>query len=98
RSIRMTVREGDVEVTAQSSEEGEGAEVVPADYTGEEVLLGFNHQYLQEFLNDVGALENAGTVSEPPASAGGQEGNDEVASDGTNAGTARARDTKSPTR
>jgi DNA polymerase III subunit beta len=59
RSIRMLVREGEVEVTAQSSEEGEGNEVVPADYTGEEVLLGFNHQYLQEFLNNVGALEAA---------------------------------------
>jgi DNA polymerase-3 subunit beta len=59
RSIRMLVREGEVEVTAQSSEEGEGNEVVPADYSGEEVLLGFNHQYLQEFLNNVGALEAA---------------------------------------
>ncbi|MFL6469016.1 MAG: DNA polymerase III subunit beta [Pyrinomonadaceae bacterium] len=98
RSIRMTVRDGEVEVTAQSSEEGEGNEVVPADYKGEEVLLGFNHQYLQEFLNNVGALENAGTIAEQPASAGGQEDNPEAASDGTNAGAARARDTKSPTR
>jgi DNA polymerase III subunit beta len=44
RSIRVTVREGEVEITAQSSEEGEGAEVVPADYKGEEITLGFNHQ------------------------------------------------------
>lgn len=66
RSICMTVREGEVEITAQSSEEGEGAEVVPAEYTGEEVLLGFNHQYLQEFLNNVGALE-AGSINEVDA-------------------------------
>ena len=86
RSIRVTIREGEVEVTAQSSEEGEGNEIVPADYTGEEVTLGFNHQYLQEFLNNVGALEGA-------ASADDKEGE----SDGSNAATARAKDSK-PTR
>src|SRR5690606_9674008 len=79
RSIRVTVREGEVEVTAQSSEEGEGREVVPADYSGsEEITLGFNHQYLQEFLNNVGALENA-SAGEP----------EEGESDGGNAATAR---------
>jgi len=87
RSIRMTVREGEVEVTAQSSEEGEGAEVVPADYTGQETLLAFNHQYLQEFLNNVGALESA---------AG--EGEENGESDGSNAATARAKDSKPSTR
>ncbi len=60
RSIRMTVRKNEVEITAQSSEEGEGQEFVPADYSAEEeITLGFNWQYLQEFLNNVGALENA---------------------------------------
>lgn len=62
RSIRMTVRKEEVEITAQSSEEGEGQEFVPADYSAdEEITLGFNWQYLQEFLNNVGALENAGS-------------------------------------
>lgn len=88
RSIRVTVREGEVEVTAQSSEEGEGAEVVPADYTGEEVMLGFNHQYLQEFLNNVGALESA-SVSDAAEEGG---------SNGEGAATARAKDTGTPTR
>jgi len=96
RSIRVTVREGEVEITAQSSEEGEGAEIVPADYTGEEVLLGFNHQYLQEFLNNVGALET-GTMSEPEAVATGEVSEDSAAN-GSTTGTARARETKSPTR
>src|SRR5687767_6166096 len=92
RSIRMTVREGEVEVTAQSAEEGEGNEIVPADYKGEEILLGFNHQYLQEFLNNVGALENAGTVTAPTADT------DASASAGDSTATAPARDSKSPTR
>ncbi|HSI88073.1 MAG TPA: DNA polymerase III subunit beta [Pyrinomonadaceae bacterium] len=88
RSIRVTVREGEVEITAQSSEEGEGAEVVPAEYSGEEVTLGFNHQYLQEFLNNVGALE-AGSADTDEA---------EPASDGSSAAAAPARDTKGATR
>ena len=57
RSIRLTVREGEIEVTAQSSEQGEGSEVVQADYKGEEIQLGFNHQYLLEFLQNVGSAE-----------------------------------------
>lgn len=51
RSIRLIVREGEIEITGQSSEEGEGREFVPADYAGEEVTIGFNAQYLQDFLN-----------------------------------------------
>jgi DNA polymerase III subunit beta len=89
RSIRMTVKPGEVEVTAQSSEEGEGVEVVPADYDGAETLLAFNHQYLQEFLNNVGALEGASSADN-----GEQDGE----SDGSNAATARAKDSKSATR
>ena len=57
RSIRLTVREGEVEVSAQSSEQGEGTEAVQADYTGEEMQLGFNWQYLLEFLQNVGSAE-----------------------------------------
>ena len=91
RSIRMTIREGEVEVIAQSSEEGEGTEVVPAEYTGEEVTLGFNHQYLQEFLNNIGVIENSISETE-------ESGDETATSDGTNAGTARARESAAPTR
>jgi DNA polymerase-3 subunit beta len=67
RSIRLTVRDGEVEITAQSSEEGEGRETVPAEYKGEEMTLGFNWQYLQEFLNNVGANEIVAADAVPPA-------------------------------
>jgi DNA polymerase-3 subunit beta len=69
RSIRLTVREGEIEVTAQSSEEGEGREIVQADYKGDEMTLGFNWQYLLEFLSNSasGELE---MVSEAPAAEG----------------------------
>lgn len=57
RSVRMTIKEGEIEVGAESSEEGEGKEIVAAEYSGEEVQIGFNSQYLQEFLNNVSAGE-----------------------------------------
>jgi len=57
RSIRMTVRTNEIEIGAQSSEEGEASEKVVADYSGDEVEVGFNSQYLQEFLNVVGSGE-----------------------------------------
>ena len=74
RSIRMTVRAGEVEINAQSSDEGEGQEFVPAEYSAEEeITLGFNWQYLQEFLNNVGALESAGSFSETEARSSADE-------------------------
>ena len=39
-------------------------EKVTADYSGEEVAIGFNSQYLQEFLNVVGSTETSETVAE----------------------------------
>jgi DNA polymerase-3 subunit beta len=59
RSIRLTVRENEIEIGAQSSEEGEAHEKVLADYAGEEVNIGFNSQYLQEFLNVISVPESA---------------------------------------
>ncbi len=98
RSIRMTVREGEVEVTAQSSEEGEGLEIVPADYTGEEVMLGFNHVYVQDFLNNVGALENAGTVTEAASDVSTRSGSEGAVANADNTAVAPARESKQPTR
>jgi DNA polymerase-3 subunit beta len=91
RSIRMTFRDGEVEVTAQSSEEGEGIEIVPADYKGEEMTLGFNWQYLQEFLNNVGAIE---TTVGSDVSAGSTSDD----SSGGAAGTAPAKEGRTPIR
>ena len=64
RSIRMTVRANEIEIGAQSSEEGEASEKVVADYTGDEVEVGFNSQYLQEFLNVVGSGEAEASETE----------------------------------
>jgi len=68
RSVRLTIKPNEIEIGAQSSEEGEANERVLADYDGEEVSIGFNSQYLQDFLNVVGAGETesvaAGTEKE----------------------------------
>lgn len=58
RSVKMTIRPNEIEIGAQSSEEGEANEKVAAEYSGEEVQVGFNSQYLQEFLNVAGSGES----------------------------------------
>ena len=88
RSIRLTVREAEIEISAQSSEEGEGNEVVPADYTGEETTLGFNWQYLQDFLNVVSAVQTGDAETAAEGSAGKETEGDKV----------RVKETASPTR
>src|SRR5439155_25599112 len=92
RSVRLTVREGEIEVTAQSSEEGEGSEIVQADYKGDEIQLGFNWQYLFEFLNNAATGDLAADMSEPGAVATGSS------DDSAGAGTAPAREGRPPLR
>jgi DNA polymerase III subunit beta len=64
RSVKLTIRTGEIEIGAQSSEEGEASEKVTAEYNGEEVQIGFNSQYLQEFLNVVGASDTSEASNE----------------------------------
>jgi DNA polymerase III subunit beta len=64
RSVRLTIKPNEIEIGAQSSEEGEAQERVTADYSGEEVSIGFNSQYLQDFLNIVGAGETETVAAE----------------------------------
>jgi DNA polymerase-3 subunit beta len=72
RSVKLTIRSGEIEIGAQSSEEGEASEKVTADYAGDEVQIGFNSQYLQEFLNVVGASESAAEQSAPEQETDGE--------------------------
>ncbi len=65
RSVRITIKPNEIEIGAQSSEEGEANEKIAAEYAGEEINIGFNSQYLQEFLNVVGSGESeSGEASE----------------------------------
>jgi len=57
RSVRLTIKPNEIEIGAQSSEEGEASEKISADYSGEEVNIGFNSQYLQDFLNVISSTD-----------------------------------------
>ena len=43
-----------LQISSQNAEEGEAREIVATEYDGEEAEIGFNAQYLQDFLNVVG--------------------------------------------
>ena len=53
-AIRFHLGPNELVISSQNAEEGEARETVQTDYSGEEVDIGFNAQYLQDFLNVVG--------------------------------------------
>lgn len=53
RAIRLKVGEGEMRIHSSLSETGESEESVAADYDGEPVEIGFNAQYLIDFLRAV---------------------------------------------
>jgi DNA polymerase III subunit beta len=53
-AIRFHIEPNQMVISSQNAEEGEANETIQADYTGEEADIGFNAQYLQEFLNVIG--------------------------------------------
>ena len=53
-AIRFHLEPDQLVITSQNAEEGEAAETVPSDYNGENTDIGFNAQYLQDFLNVIG--------------------------------------------
>ena len=50
RAVRLSLEDGRLEVSASSPELGEARESLPLEYAGEGVEIGFNAQYLLEFL------------------------------------------------
>jgi len=55
RSIRLSISSGTLELTASSAEAGEAKEVVPVEYDGPSIEIGFNPDYLLDFLNACGS-------------------------------------------
>lgn len=51
KAIRVQIRPGYLHIDASNEGEGEAAETVPVDYTGEEQTIGFNASYIQDFLS-----------------------------------------------
>jgi DNA polymerase-3 subunit beta len=54
RAIRFHLEPGQLVISSQNAEEGEARETIQTEYNGDEVDIGFNAQYLQDFLNVVG--------------------------------------------
>jgi DNA polymerase III subunit beta len=50
RSIRLSFRTGNLELTASSADAGEAREVVPIDFDGDTIDIGFNPHYLLDFI------------------------------------------------
>ena len=53
-AIRFHLEPNQLVISSQNAEEGEANETLQTDYAGEETDIGFNAQYLQEFLAVVG--------------------------------------------
>ena len=54
RAIRLSLGKGRMEVAASSPDQGEAQESLPCEYAGGEIEVGFNAQYLLDFLGAVG--------------------------------------------
>src|SRR5437588_4621867 len=53
-AIRLHLTKEQSLISSQNAEEGEARETVTTDFAGSETEIGFNAQYLQDFLNVVG--------------------------------------------
>ncbi len=56
-AIRVQVRPAELVVHSSISETGESEETLPVEYDGPEVTIGFNAQYMLDFLRAVGEQE-----------------------------------------
>lgn len=59
RAVRIQLEKGKIEISSSSGEYGEAHETLDADYQGEPLQIGFNYQYLLDFLN---VLSDGGKV------------------------------------
>lgn len=55
--VKFELISGRLNITSQSADVGEARESIPVDYTGEGMSIGFNAQYLLDFLGVVGTEE-----------------------------------------
>jgi DNA polymerase-3 subunit beta len=58
-AIRFHLAPNQLQISSQNAEEGEARETVATEYSGDVVEIGFNAQYLQDFLNVVGEGQTA---------------------------------------
>lgn len=53
RAVKLSLLQNNLQISSQTAEEGEATESLATDYQGDAVEIGFNAQYVQDFLNVV---------------------------------------------
>lgn len=69
RSIRVEIAPGEVKVFSSISDTGESEETLPSTYDGAAVEIGFNAQYLLEFLRAIPEQEVSLSFKDPHSAA-----------------------------
>jgi DNA polymerase-3 subunit beta len=57
KAIRVQIVKGELKIHSSISETGESEETIPVEYDGSDIEIGFNAQYLAEFLRSVDQSE-----------------------------------------
>jgi DNA polymerase-3 subunit beta len=57
RAVRLRLEKGELKISASSTEAGESEDSIETDYNGDGLTVGFNAQYLIDFLKAVGSGE-----------------------------------------
>lgn len=80
RAIRVRVGDGEVKVHSSVSETGESEESIPVDYKGPAVEIGFNAQYLTDFLRAVNHDQVSFLFKDPHSAGELRQGGDQAES------------------
>src|SRR3989442_13463333 len=54
RAVRIKLEKGELKLSASSTETGESEDTIETDYNGEPLTIGFNAQYITDFLKAAG--------------------------------------------
>ncbi|MBA3912726.1 MAG: DNA polymerase III subunit beta [Acidobacteriales bacterium] len=57
RAVRLKLEKGELKLSASSTETGESEDTIEIDYDGDAMTIGFNAQYLLEFLKATGGQD-----------------------------------------
>ena len=55
RAVRLRLEKGELKLSASSTETGESEDSIETDYNGETLTIGFNAQYITDFLKATGS-------------------------------------------
>jgi DNA polymerase-3 subunit beta len=57
RAVRLKLEKGDLKLSASSTETGESEDSIEVAYDGDPMAIGFNAQYLMDFIRATGSCE-----------------------------------------